>query len=161
MVQMLAGMERALLTTALDTCTGVAREPVRRLEVLSGMAGRRRSWSLEQKLAIVAEAEHCDNMTALARRHDIRTSLLYTWRRELRYAAEAARQPPAPEAPMFVPALIAEPTPPPKAVASSRRRRRRAAAAVELEIDGVAVRIGHGTDRETIAAVIAALKLQG
>lgn len=159
-MQMLAGMERALLTTALDTCTGVDREPVRRLEVLSGMAGRRRSWSLEQKLAIVAEAEHCDNIAALARRHDIRTSLLYTWRRELRYAAEAARPPPAPEAPMFVPALIAAP-PPPKAAASSRRRRRRTSAAVELEIDGVAVRIGHGTDRETIAAVIAALKLQG
>lgn len=76
--------------SALDTRTGVGPEPVRRVELLTGMAGRRRSWSLEQKLAIVSEAQGCDNLTELARRHDIRTSQLYTWRRELRYALEAA-----------------------------------------------------------------------
>jgi len=54
------------------------------------MAGHRRSWSLEQKLAIVSEAVRCDNLTELARRHDIRTSQLYTSRREPRYALEAA-----------------------------------------------------------------------
>ncbi|MEO6215096.1 MAG: transposase [Sphingomonas sp.] len=54
------------------------------------MAGRRRSWSLEQKLAIVSEASGCDNLTELARRHDIRISQLYTWRRELRYAVAAS-----------------------------------------------------------------------
>ncbi|WP_407073393.1 transposase [Sphingomonas sp. LaA6.9] len=68
------------------------------------MAGRRRSWSLEQKPAIVAEAQHCDNLTALARRHDIRTSQLYTWRRELRYALEAQRVLTQAK-PMFVPVV--------------------------------------------------------
>ena len=75
--------------TALDTSTEVARRDVRRLEVLGQMAGRRRFWSVEQKLAILAEADRSDNIAALARRYDIRTSLIYTWRRELRYARQA------------------------------------------------------------------------
>jgi transposase len=102
MRQMLVCMDEGTHPTALDTRTGVSREPPRRLELLSGAAGRRRSWSLEQKLAIVAEAEDCDSLTALARRHDIRTSQLYTWRRELRYALAARRAVIEPDA-AFVP----------------------------------------------------------
>jgi len=79
-------MEDLAFTTGLDTHSGVSPEPARRLELLSRMAGRRRAWTLEQKLAIVTASERRDNMAALARRHDIRTSQLYTWRRELRYA---------------------------------------------------------------------------
>lgn len=54
-------------TSALDTRTGVAREPVGRPEVLRSMVGRRRIWTLEQKLAIVAEMERCDNIAAYSR----------------------------------------------------------------------------------------------
>lgn len=60
-------------------------------EVSRDMAGRRRIWTLKQKLAIVAELERCDYIVTFARRHDVRTSLLYIWWRELRYAV-AARQ---------------------------------------------------------------------
>ena len=69
-------MDDAILTTALDTHTGVALKPVRRVEVLSGMAGRRRIWTLEQKLALVAEMERCDNVAAFARERDVSTALL-------------------------------------------------------------------------------------
>lgn len=130
------------LRTALGTRTGVGPEPIRRVEVLSGMAGRRRSWSLEQKLAIVAEAQHCDNMTELARRHDIRTSQLYTWRRELRYALEAQRCP-ADVEPMFVPV-----------VGSSRRDD----VAIEVEIEGAVVRIARTAKADLAAAVVQALR---
>ena len=41
--------------------------------------------------AIVGEMARCDNITTFAREHDIRTSLLYTWRRELRYALQAGQ----------------------------------------------------------------------
>jgi transposase len=51
-------------TSALDTRIGVAREAIGRPEVLRDMAGRRRIWTLEQKLAIVAELERCDNIAA-------------------------------------------------------------------------------------------------
>lgn len=81
-------MEHEALKIALDTRTGVSPQLVGRSELLGPMAGSRRSWSLEQKLAIVAEAQHCDNLTELGRRYDIRTSQLYTWRRELWYALE-------------------------------------------------------------------------
>ena len=53
----LAGVEDVMPMSALGTRTGVGPEPLRRVELLSGMAGRRRSWSLEQKLAIVSEAQ--------------------------------------------------------------------------------------------------------
>lgn len=78
---------------------------LRRVELLSGMTGRRRSWSLEQKPAIVSGAQECDNLAKLARRHDIRTSQLYTWRRELRYALEAAGTKNTIIEPHFVPVM--------------------------------------------------------
>jgi transposase len=58
-----------------------------------------------------------------------------------------------------VPAVI-EPsaTPDPVPARRARRRRRVKGAAVELEIDGVAVKIAHGADRGLITAVIEALK---
>lgn len=136
-------MDDDALRTGLDTRTGVGREPVRRVEVLSEMAGRRRSWSLEQKLAIVAEAQHCDNLSELARRHDIRTSQLYTWRRELRYALEAQRGPTDAE-PMFVPV-----------VADSGRQ---GDVAIEVEIDGAVVRISRTAKADLAAAVVHALR---
>ncbi len=138
-------MEDLTLTTGLDTHTEVSPEPARRVELLSGMAGRRRSWTLEQKLAIVTASERCDNMAALARRHDIRTSQLYTWRRELRYAVEAARS----AEPMFVP-VVAERTSaaPPGCDA-----------VIEIEIEGAVVRVSRAASVELVAAVVQALRV--
>ncbi len=142
-------MEDFAPTTALDICTGPAREPVRRVELLSGMAGRRRSWSLEEKLAIVAEAEGCQNMTALARRHDIRTSQLYTWRRELRYAMQAARAGKASSEPLFVPVV---------ADSSGRATQGLNDVAIEIEIEGAVARIFRTAGADLVAAVVQALK---
>lgn len=142
-------MDEFAPTTALGTHTGAAREPVRRMELLSGMAGRRRSWSLEQKLAIVAESEGCDNMTALARRHDIRTSQLYTWRRELRYAMQAARSGHGSPEPLFVP-IVAD--------GSGRPAQGLNDVAIEIEIEGAVVRISRTAGAELAAAVMQALK---
>ncbi|WP_409521588.1 transposase [Novosphingobium sp.] len=97
-------MDKTRLTTALDTDIGVPLKPVRRIEVLAGMAGRRRVWTLEQKLALVSEMERCDNVAAFAREREVSMAPLYTWRRELRYAIEAAKLPPR-EEPMFVPVV--------------------------------------------------------
>lgn len=63
-----------------------------------------------------------------------------------------------PDVPAFVPAVI-EPVGRLEAAPARRtRRRRRSHAAVELEIDGVAVKIARGADATLIAAVIEALK---
>jgi transposase len=138
-------------------------KPVRRLEVFTG-AGRRRDWSDEMKAAIVAESyTGIESISAVARRHALVPSQLFTWRRDLRDAAEAAGiAPPMVAEPFFVPAVI---EPQRKAVATGsgpvphkRRARRTREAAVELEIDGVAVKIGRDADAGVIAAVIDALK---
>ena len=63
-------------------------------------------------------------------------------------------------APLFVPAVV-EPSAPSDVGPVGRRprrRRRSSPGAVELEIDGVAVKIARGADKGLIAAVIEALK---
>ena len=54
----------------------------RRIEVITGVE-RRRRWSWEQKRAIVEESLSPDaSLAAIARRHEIGTGQLYTWRRQ-------------------------------------------------------------------------------
>src|SRR5713226_4606478 len=82
-------------------------EPVRRIEVFTG-AGRRRSWSGEEKAAIIAESYGAgETVCAVARRHGLTPQQLFAWRR-------LARVEPTSAAPAtFVPAVVetAEPEP--------------------------------------------------
>ena len=141
----MGGMEADSLTSALDTRTGVGLEPVRRPEVLRSMAGRRRIWTLEQKLAIVGEMARCGNIAEFSRQHDIRTSLLYTWRRELRYALEAGQVTSHAE-PMFVPVMADSPKP--------------LSSDVAIEVGGAVVRIGRTAKADLVTAVIQALQVK-
>jgi transposase len=137
---------------------GASLEPVRRFEMFTG-EGRRRKWALADKMALVGEMAATGNISELARRHGLRPSQLFTWRRELRYAAEAAAPPP------FVPAIVAPApvtvaeAPPSPAQGRRTRRSRGTAIAIELEIDGVSVKIAREADAMIIAAVIEALKM--
>ena len=71
---------------------------VRRLEVLTGVGGRRR-WSSDDKARIVEETlAPGATVSEVARRHDIRPQQLFGWRREMRVAPEPAVS--------FVPALV-------------------------------------------------------
>lgn len=133
-----------------------------RFEVFTG-AGKRREWPPEVKVSIVAECyTGREGVSAVARRHGLDPSQLYVWRRDLRKQFEnegLAFPSAAPEAAAFVPVVIE-----PGAVQDlapvrrALRRRRATAAAVELEIDGVAVKIARGADAGVISAVIEALK---
>lgn len=131
-----------------------------RFEVFTG-AGRRRDWPPEVKASIVAECySGREGVSAVARRHGLDPSQLYAWRRDLRkqFEDEGLALPSAvPEAAAFVPAVIGavQDLAP---VRRALRRRRATAAAVELEIDGVAVKIGRGASAGVITAVIEALK---
>ena len=145
------------------SCDDTGTKPVRRFEVFTG-AGHRRDWS-ERRAAIIAESySGVESVSAVARRHALAPSQLFTWRREFRRAAQAAGMGAALVAePLFVPAVVdpqATPVPPEPAPAVRKRRARRAreATAVELEIDGVSVKIARGADASVIAAVIDALK---
>jgi transposase len=73
----------------------------RRFEVITGV-GRRRRWSDEEKARIVAESlDPTTTASAVARRHGLHVSQLFTWRQQL--AASAAH-----DAPEFVPVVVAE-----------------------------------------------------
>ncbi|RJT26021.1 transposase [Mesorhizobium waimense] len=132
-------------------------EPARRFEVFTG-SGRRREWLPDEKARIVAESyEAGETVSAVARRYALSPQQLFAWRRAARLPLAEA---PAPE-PLFVPAVIATPKPEPAARRAPLTRKRKAtrdAGVIELEIDGIAMRVGRGADARTVAAVIRALK---
>jgi len=121
---------------------------VRRLEVLTGVGGRRR-WSPDDKARIVEETlAPGATVSEVARRHDIRPQQLFGWRRGMRIEG--------PEPPMsFVPALVGAPGKPERARPKPARAGR---GDIELEIDGVVVHVRRGAEGKTVAAVIKALK---
>jgi transposase len=130
-------------------------EPVRRLEVFTG-AGRRRTWRDEDKARIVAEiATSGDSVCAVARRHGLSPQQLFGWRRQLR-DSEAERS--EADGLQFVPAVVDAGS---SAVPQRRALRCKAevsAGTIEVEIDGVTVRVGRGADAKTLMAVLRALK---
>jgi transposase len=122
---------------------------VRRIEVITG--GGRRRWTVDEKAQIVSETlESGAVVSVIARRHGLSPQQLFAWRRE----ARKRTAPTADLLPGFVPAVVdlAEP------LIATRSRKRTAAAAIELEIAGVTMRVGHGARASTVAAVIRALK---
>jgi transposase len=112
----------------------------RRIEVFSG-AGRRRSWSPEDKAAIVAESFATTfGVSRVARQHGLTPSQLFTWRREARRQNTDAR------GPAFVPVMVDE------AAAGSRLHD------IELDVDGANVWIWRGADAGMVTTIICALK---
>jgi transposase len=68
----------------------------------TGGRRRRRAWSLEEKRRIVAESlEPGASASLVARRHDVNTNMLFTWRRQLEAGDATPVQPVC-----FVPAAI-------------------------------------------------------
>ena len=135
---------------------------VQRFEVFTG-AGKRREWPPEVKAGIIAESySERETVSAVARRHGLAPSQLFTWRRELRKQLESKGQtlPSAPdEVASFVPAAIEPSSAREMAPKANRARRHRSrSAALELEIDGALVRVGHDADADLVAAVITALR---
>lgn len=123
---------------------------VRRLEVLTGAVGRRR-WSSDDKARIVEESVAPGvTVSEVARRHDIRPQQLFGWRREMRIAD--------PETTVsFVPAVVEAAGP--EAVSRARPKPARSGGGdIELEFEGVVVRVRRGAEARTVAAVIKALK---
>ena len=128
---------------------------VRRLEVITGAAGRRH-WSDAEKARIVEEAIAPGAVVSqVARRHGMAPQHLFTWIRQARRAR--ARTEPAP---LFVPALVeVEPSPALPCASRPRRARRQVhGVAIEMEIAGVVVRVGTDASEAAITAVIRALR---
>lgn len=106
---------------------------------------------MDEKARIVTETLNPGAVVSvIARRHGLTPQQLFAWRRE-------ARKRTAPSAellPSFVPAVVDLAAP----LIATRSQKRVAAPAIELEIAGVTVRVGHDARASTVAAVIRALK---
>lgn len=128
---------------------------LRRFEVING-AGGRRHWSVDDKARIIAMTlEPNAIISEVARRYGLRPQQVFAWRREARKQVASVQQ----DSPAFVPAVVAAAEP--VASRSPKQRKRQAtrdAGMIELEIDGIAMRVGRGADTKTVAAVIRALK---
>jgi transposase len=113
---------------------------------------------MDDKARIVAETlEPNAIISEVARRYGLRPQQVFAWRREARKQAASVQQ----ESPAFVPAMLTAPPlePAPTRPAQPRKRKTaRDAGMIELEIAGIAMRVGRGADARTVAAVIRALK---
>ena len=145
------------LVSGLDPTLEPSR-PVRRLEIINGIGGRRR-WLLDDKARIVEETLAPGAVVSeVARRHGLTPQQLFGWRRAARRSAEASDDIGSPR---FVPAVVEQPKPEPVRKQRKPRRVGRASDAtglIEMEIGGVVVRVGRGAEAKTVAAVIHALK---
>jgi transposase len=131
------------------------------------VAETRRFWSDAEKDAIVAEAERPGvNISALARRHGIKPSLLFRWRRLARDATGLQR------APAFIPVTLALPAAEVEAPANSEpdtvgrpspasagSARHHADSRIEIELgNGRLVRVGADVDVAVLGRILDALE---
>jgi len=127
--------------------------PAQRLEIFTG-AGRRRSWTAEQKAAIVAESlEDGALVSHVARRHGLTPQQLFNWRRQARREAGEGIGG-LPFAPVVVEPLHA--ASPPSESAESKPDGR--PPVIELDVAGSSVWIWPGAEAAMVTAIIGALK---
>ena len=118
-------------------------EPVRRLEVFTG-AGRRRSWTTEQKAQIVAEScAEGTTVSAVARRHGLTAQQLFAWRRKAEHDSERG---PRADGIGFASVVVAAPS----------RQERHATSAIEVVVGALTVRVPAGADLSTLQLVLRA-----
>jgi len=133
-------------------------EAGRRVEVITG-TGRRRRFSDDDKARIIEETLAPGAVVSeVARRHGLSPQQLFGWRRQARQPLEATA---GADAPLFVPAIVDAALPAQAVRRRGRGRTRqvdRTTGMIEVEIDGVTVRVGRGAEVKTVAAVLRALK---
>ena len=127
------------------------------VEVITGRE-RRRRWSVEDKLRIVAEAERPGAVqSAVARQHAISRNLLRQWRDQARRGALTA---PAPGA-VFMPVQVAARPLGPAAAPPGAPSDEAAATAGRIEVvlaDGTLIRAEAGVSLAALRRVVAALR---
>ena len=119
----------------------------RRVEVLTG-PGRRRKWSEDDKARIVAETLRSGTVVAdVARRWQVSSQQVFTWRREMRRAALAPLG--------FVPIVAETPSP---SSAEPMTAPARATAAIEVHLAGAVLRVAPSKDGELLTTMIRAIR---
>jgi transposase-like protein len=129
------------------------------MEIITGVE-RRRRWSLEEKLRIVAETEQPGSGIAeIARRYEISRGLLWNWRSQVRRGVLRPEPPP-----VFLPVrTISDPATgnDAKHVAASATAGAEQVSAGKIEItlpDGTSVKVGHDVGLATLRRVMTVLR---
>ena len=116
----------------------------RRIEVLTGL-GRRRKWSDDDKARIVEETLRPGTVVAeVARRWQVSSQQVFTWRREMRRAAVASLD--------FVPIVPEAAVPAPEAASPP------SSPLIEVALAGAVLRVAPGTDGGLLATVLRAVR---
>lgn len=130
------------------------------MEIITGVE-RRRRWSVEEKLRIVAETERPDaGIAEIARRHEISRGLLWNWRSLVRRGVLR----PEPQA-AFVPEQViskrstAEPTKRAELPAATGSDAAVADTRIEITLpDGISIRVGQEISLMTLRRVVTVLR---
>ena len=127
-----------------------AKGGYRRIELLTG-PGRRRRWSAEEKARIIEETLVSGaRVSDVARRWQISSQQVFTWRREARSGRATKPSDPAMSPfPSFVP-IITE--------TEAARAAPSAPASIEVELAGAVVRVATGMDCSTLTTVLRAVR---
>jgi transposase len=130
----MAGLHRNY-TTQHDT--------FRRVEVITGVA-RRRRWPRSEKARIVAESYAPGaSATAVAVRHGLHRNQIFAWRRQLRNRAALIGH----AMPEFVPVTLTSPTGSEPAIGGASGR-------IEVIAAGMTIRVGTGFDTGDLRRVL-------
>ena len=118
--------------------------PVRRIEVITGGAGRRR-WPADEKARILEEAAVPGAVVSeVARRNGITPQHLFAWRREAKQKASESGL-------AFTPVVLTADPPPSSPNAPS-------APCIEIALAGALIRVPPGADARVLTAIFHALK---
>jgi transposase len=122
----------------------------RRIELLTG-PGRRRRWSAEEKARVIAETLVLGaRVSDVARRWQISSQQVFTWRREAR--SDCATKPSDPALspfPTFVP-IVAE--------TEAAQAAPFVPTSIEVELAGAVVRVAPGMDGDMLTTVLRAVR---
>jgi len=129
------------------------------MEIITGVE-RRRRWSLEEKLRIVAETEQPGSGIAeIARRYEVSRGLLWNWRSQVRRGVLRPEPPP-----VFLPVrTISDPSTgtDAKRVSPSATAGAEQVSGGKIEItlpDGTSVKVGHDVGMTTLRRVMTVLR---
>jgi transposase len=136
-----------------DVLKGASAGLAQRLEIFTGV-GRRRSWTAEQKAAIVAESfEDGALVSHVARRHGLTPQRLFNWRRQARREADEGTG-----ALPFAPVVVETPSAVSPPAESESKPADARPPVIELDIAGSSVWIWHDAEAAMVTAIIGALK---
>jgi transposase len=125
--------------------TGTKADGFRRFQVIAGV-GRRRRWTDEEKARIVAESlDPATTASAVARRHGLHVSQLFTWRQQRQRSAPSAA---TIDEPGFVPAMLAEDSAAPTEPVGR----------MEIALGPAVVRVGTDVDAAALRRVLEAVR---